>query len=175
MNQILKLGIILMIFAGTSGALLALVNKGTLPYIEKQKAELDSLSSVFPTASKFEKKEGSQAYYEAYTTEGTLAGFVLVLNAKGYAGNIAGLVGIDKAGIIQGVKFLDNKETPGLGANIVESWFTNQFKGKSATDLEITKQKDDKKIIALTGATISSKAVTDEIKSKAIEFLKNIK
>jgi len=61
---------------------------------------------------------------------------------------------------LTGMTVLSHLETPGLGARIQESWFQEQFKGKSADDPFIAKQDID----AISGATISSKAVGDIIK-----------
>ena len=82
------------------------------------------------------------------------------------------MVGMDTNGIITHIKILSQDETPGLGAKIVEvangesePWFQRQFSGKKASDL-------DHAVDAITGATITSKAVIDSIQQKAKMIIK---
>jgi len=53
------------------------------------------------------------------------------------------------------------KETPGLGLKATEEWFRNQFRGKTAAELRLTKEGGT--IEAITGATITSRAVIDAL------------
>ena len=60
---------------------------------------------------------------------------------------------------------LEHNETPGLGDNASKPKFRDQFKGKKIDSLEVTKEHSDTKHIqAMTGATISSRAVTRGVK-----------
>ena len=64
---------------------------------------------------------------------------------------------------------LEHNETPGLGDNASKPKFRDQFKGKKIDSLEVTKEHSDTKHIqAMTGATISSRAVTRGVK-EAVE------
>ena len=65
-------------------------------------------------------------------------------------------------------KILQANETPGLGDKAKDDKFRKQFEGKPAQQLEVVKVPTDKNIQALTGATITSKAVTKGIK-EAVE------
>ncbi len=173
MKQIIKLGILLMIFSGTAAGLLVKAYDITNPYIikEREKAEQDALKIVFPNASLFEKKEKQDImYYEAKDAGGNIAGYVLNIKASGYSGLILFMAGIDLNGDLTGIKILSNSETPGLGANITKPWFCDQFKDKHVDTIKVVKQKDDKNILAITGATISSRAITDNIKKTVQEF-----
>ena len=76
------------------------------------------------------------------------------------------MVGIDKNNKITGIEVISQQETPGLGAKIKESSFLQQFIGKTLEELKI--KKDGGKIDAVTGATISSRAVTNGVR-QAIE------
>jgi len=72
------------------------------------------------------------------------------------------MVGYDpKEGTLLGIEILSMTETPGLGAKIQEEPFKGQFKGKSVEDEFIAKQD----VEAISGATISSTAVADAIKT----------
>jgi len=87
-----------------------------------------------------------------------------------YGGPVTVLVGVGANGKIAGVKVLESKDTPGLGANAANPTyfvdrtkrltFTDQFKGKAVTDpFEV---KGD--VIAITASTITSKAITGIVK-----------
>jgi electron transport complex protein RnfG len=92
-------------------------------------------------------------------------GIVFRLFPKGYAGKIPVTVGIDLAGIITGITIAGQgeilKETPGLGGRVLEPWFAEHFKGKTASQVKL--KKDDGDIDAITGATVSSRAVCNGI------------
>ena len=51
-------------------------------------------------------------------------------------------------------------------------WFQAQFSGKTPEDLIVVKTKDPKHITALSGATITSTAVTKAVKEPIELFLK---
>ncbi len=81
------------------------------------------------------------------------------------------MVGIDTTGVIRKIEIISQKETPGLGAQSVRDepfkgnrWSTRQFIGKTASDLKV--DKDGGKIVSITGATITSRAVTNSIREK---------
>jgi electron transport complex protein RnfG len=87
------------------------------------------------------------------------------------------ITGIDRNGVIKGVRILEHQETPGLGSKIneihpgeKEPHFLRQFIGKNGKTVAVKKDID-----AITGATISSKAVTDAINKAVAEFLEKIK
>ena len=54
-----------------------------------------------------------------------------------------------------------------------QPWFQQQFKQKTYNQLIVTKVKDDEKITAITGATISTKAVVNAVQD-AIHKIKNV-
>ena len=93
------------------------------------------------------------------------AGWVVKASGQGYADKIELLVGVDETvDTITGLFVLDQKETPGLGNKIMEPDWRKQFVSKS-THLQLTAVKTEAdgpgEISAITGATISSKAVCD--------------
>lgn len=87
-------------------------------------------------------------------------GRAVAVKTRGYGGAIELLVGIDAKGAVSGLKVLNHRETPGLGANITGDKFLGQFKGKKAGD-QLEAKKD---IDAISGATISSRAVCFGVK-----------
>ena len=74
----------------------------------------------------------------------------------------AKIVGVDNSGTVTGVSITKHSETSGLGANATKEAWRAQFIGKSGT-LAVTK--DGGEIEALTGATITSRAVTSGVNS----------
>lgn len=94
-------------------------------------------------------------------------GASMVVKSMGFGGPITIAVGIDREGKVVGISVISHEETPGLGGDMVKESFLGQFKGKTADDsLEIGED-----IQAITGATITSKAATAEIKT-ALEAFK---
>jgi Na+-translocating ferredoxin:NAD+ oxidoreductase subunit G len=169
MKQIAKLSIILMLFSATAGGFLAGVYKLTKPHIDfqRKKEEKEALAFVFPLAEKFEKKENN---YYCYNKKNKLMGYVIKATAKGYGGKIIILAGVTTKKEITGIKILEHQETPGLGANITLPFFYEQFTDKRLSDLIVVKQKNAKNILSITGATISSRAVTDSVKKTIEDF-----
>ncbi|RMD52364.1 MAG: FMN-binding protein, partial [Nitrospirae bacterium] len=60
------------------------------------------------------------------------------------------------------IDVLHHTETPGLGDEIDYDYFKNQFKGKTLKQLKVVKMETKEYIQAITGATISSRAVTED-------------
>jgi electron transport complex protein RnfG len=123
-------------------------------------------------------KAGKTIRYSVFEakTEGQLAGWVVKTAGQGYADKIEMLIGLDPMiEKITGIFVLDQKETPGLGNKIVTDEWRSQFLAKStAQPLATVKSKATagNEIDAITGATISSKAVTDIINA-AVHNLRN--
>jgi electron transport complex protein RnfG len=103
--------------------------------------------------------------YEARYPDGNLAGWVTKAAGQGYADKIELLVGLEpSAQALTGIFVLDQKETPGLGNKIIEDDWRSQFKGKdTGREFVVVKggAKAPHEIDALTGATISSRSVSD--------------
>ena len=85
------------------------------------------------------------------------AGYVVQLSVSGSQGMIDMVVGVKADGTVSGVSIVDMKETAGLGSKASEPDFRAQFVG---TDGTASVNKDGGQIIALTGATVTSRAVT---------------
>jgi electron transport complex protein RnfG len=88
-------------------------------------------------------------------------GLVVKVAPRGYSSEIVMLVGVDPELRVKGMKILSQRETPGLGANVEKPKFQKQFIGKGVKDT-IEPKKD---IDAITGATISSRAVCEGVKT----------
>ncbi len=103
--------------------------------------------------------------YKANASDSSHVGWVLRGRGQGFADVIELLVGVDaEVTKITGMYVLGQKETPGLGDYITRADWRGQFSGKPATPpLEVVKGEPAQahEIRALTGATISSVAVSD--------------
>jgi len=90
-------------------------------------------------------------------------GFVVTQSGSGLWGEIKAHVGVGMDFLtITGVDFVEQSETPGLGARITERWFREQFRGKRGPlrlTPEGTRSKVPREIDAITGATGTSTAV----------------
>ena len=80
---------------------------------------------------------------------------------------------------ILGLKVIENIETPGLGNRIAEAGWQKQFAGLSAEEKIIviknqTPEKANNEIEAITGATISSKAVADGLSRELAKVIKKL-
>ena len=99
----------------------------------------------------------------------TNGGHVIGVEATGYGGAFLVTVGIEADGTVTGINIGENEETVGLGKNAEKPAFTDQFSGKNGT-LEVVKNgAAGDQIDALTGATITSRAVTSAV-NEAREF-----
>ncbi len=113
------------------------------------------------------EQEGRTTYYSVYETsyQGDPKGFVVKAAGQGYADKVELLMGLDpKIKTITGLFVLEQKETPGLGNKIIEPKWRGQFTGKkTAPALSVTKTgaAAPNEIDAVTGATISSRTVTN--------------
>jgi len=116
--------------------------------------------------------------FEARYPDLSLAGWVTKASGQGYADKIELLMGFDPhAKHLTGLFILEQKETPGLGNKIIEKKWRDQFLKKS-TDARLRVVKGGAKtpndIDAITGATISSKAVVAIINKSAAELEKQL-
>jgi electron transport complex protein RnfG len=82
------------------------------------------------------------------------------------------LASVDKNFILQKISILGHGETPGLGDEIEKDNFLNQFVGKGVDNLVVIKRETEDKIQAITGATISSRAVTEDGVRNGVILLK---
>ena len=173
------------IFAITliAGVMLGYVHELTADPIAKQKEKevQEACKTVFAQASKFEViQEGVDAtlassllengvkigtIYHALGNDGEKLGYVVEsTSSQGYGGNIVLYLGITNTGVLNDISILEISETPGLGmrANDV---LVPQFHDKQADEFIYTKQGavNANEIDAISGATITTKAVTNAV------------
>lgn len=187
MKEISTLTIKLLLICAIVATLLAGVNSITKPIIEEneQKNFELAMQEVLPEASSFEAVTTSDF---APTETGVMlssvyqadnGGYVVsTVCAEGYGGDISVMVGIDSALSVNQVKIMSMSETPGLGARASEAEFIEQYQGKSASIAVIKNATPtDEQIEAISGATITSKAVTKAVNAalEAAAFVKDTK
>ena len=97
---------------------------------------------------------------------------VTVITHEGYGGDIKISVGILADGTVKGIEMLAIGETAGLGMKAAEAEFKDQFKDKNVPAFAYTKtgETGDDKIDALSGATITTNAVTNAVNSALVYF-----
>jgi electron transport complex protein RnfG len=167
-KEIARYGFILTLICVVAAGLLAGVNALTRPKIiaQAQLEEQAALKEVMPLAVRFEAVKADvnkdTLYYKALASQDKLIGFVFKASQKGYSSTIETLVGIFLDDKINAIKVISQNETPGLGAQISEEKFKNQFSNQNSLDLA--------DVSAITGATISSRAVMNSIMKKAVEI-----
>lgn len=161
-KNIFKLGIILLLICAISTGLLAVVNHITLPVIElnNEKAQEEAKKEILPLADTF--KELGEGVYEG-EKDGKTVGYTVNVAPKGYGGTIEMMVGINSDMTVSGVKILSMSETPGLGAKAQNEDFISQYKGKNKNLTLKKSQAGENEINAISGATVTSTAVTDGV------------
>ena len=197
-NTIIKDTIILTLITLIAGGVLGLVYEITKDPIAKQQelAKQEAYKAVFEDADTFEvcveAEDADLAAYlagegfEAQTVNEIMAakdasgetlGYAINLTtSEGYGGDITFSMGVQADGTLNGISILTISETAGLGMNATKDEFKGQFKEKQADAFEVTKTGASKEneINAISGATITSNAVTQGVNCglKAFEYIK---
>lgn len=197
-NTIIKDTIILTLITLIAGGVLGLVYEITKEPIAKQQemAKQEAYKAVFEDADTFEvcveaedkaladylAGEGFEAQtvneiMEAKDASGETLGYAINLTtSEGYGGDITFSMGVQADGTLNGISILTISETAGLGMNATKDEFKGQFEEKQADAFEVTKTGASKEneINAISGATITSNAVTQGVNCglRAFEYIK---
>ena len=186
-KDMFKLGLNLLIISAVAALLLALTNSVTASTIAQrnEQANAEARKLVLESAQDFEevkdvKTDNSKGVkvseiYEAKDASGNTVGYTLKVLPSGYGGTIELMVGIDSAkGQVSGINVVSNSEPAGLGAKATNPEFSDQYKGKPLEELSVLKNgtPGDTEIKAISGATITSTAVTNGVDA-AIEVYNN--
>ncbi|MBC3888074.1 FMN-binding protein [Acetobacterium paludosum] len=171
--SIFQIAINLMIACFVAGLIIGVTNFVTSPIAIKNAAdkEMKTMQALVPDADTFTPIEGKTDWYAA-TKGGEKIAYVVPGETKGYGGAITMLVAVKTTGEVINFSILKANETPGLGDNAGKEPFKSQFAGKTSENLVVTKDPSNKENIqAMTGATISSKAVTKGVKEAVDEVV----
>ncbi|MDD6380579.1 MAG: FMN-binding protein [Lachnospiraceae bacterium] len=194
-KSILRDAMRLTVITLVSGLLLGLVYQITLKprNAAAAKATNDAYKAVFEDAASFKdyadfdadkatalvKKAGYDnisisACVEADDKSGKSLGYVITVVTKSYGGNATFSMGVTNDGKMNGYKITDISDTPGLGMKSTEPKFMDQFKGISIGKYTVTKgTPGDNEIQAISGATITSRAITNGVDA-GFEYFKSI-
>lgn len=193
-KNMIKDALILFAITLISGLLLGLVYQVTAePRREQQERKIrEACQAVFAQAENFEEisytanetlaqqlagdgvKIGT--VYQALNSAGSPLGYVIeTTSGEGYGGNITLYAGITNDGIVNGVSILTISETPGLGMR-AEEVLVPQFAEKQAEVFTYTKtgSQSDSEIDAISGATITTKAVTNAVNGAISAFTQDL-
>lgn len=191
-KRIVHDALILTAFTLVLGFILALVHDVTAKPIEKANlaAAQKAYQEVFEDADSFEAydfdadeadKIVSDAGYKdtiddvqtALDSSKKAIGYVITVTAKdGSQGSITFSVGIKNDGTVNGYSITDISETPGLGMKAKEPDFYKQFQGKNVEKFSVVKStpSSDDEIEAITGSTITSKAMANGCNAAILYF-----
>lgn len=170
-NSIVKIALNLASACIISGFIIATVYFLTNDIAIAKQAELKNLAlkSLVSEADQYTPIEGKTGWYTA-TRGGETIAYVVPAESKGYGGSIKLLVAIGPDNKVIKYSILESKETPGLGDKAAKEPFTGQFTGKTSEHLIVTKDASNKEDIqAISGATITSRAVTLAVKNAVDE------
>lgn len=156
MKDMIKPVAVLAVICMIVTTVLACVNIITKPVIkaEEEKNAAQARAEVLSEAESFEKLEDiklPEGVTEAYKGSGN-TGYVIIMQTKGYGGDIKLICGINPDGSIESVKTLSHNETSGIGSKVADNRaaYRHQYEGKNADSY--------KDVDAVTGATVSSTA-----------------
>ncbi len=175
MSDIIKPAAVLLIICMVAAGLLGFVNQITLAPIaaQEQLAKEESMTAVLKDADSFgEEQEVNEGNITTVTpaldASGNEIGYAVAITTKGFSAGLQLMFGVDTEGVITGLSIVDcSGETPGLGANAANESFYGQFEGMSGN---IAVTKDGGEVEALTGATITSRAIADAA-NEAINYV----
>lgn len=193
MNRIVNDTVKIFLITLVAGLMLGGVYTITKEPIKKaeEAAKQEAYKAVFKDAAKFEdtKFDEKQArkilddngysddtineVVKAEDASGSTVGYVLTITSSaGYGGDIQFSIGLQMDGTLNGYSILSISETAGLGMKAKEEKFASQFRNKNVARLEVTKTgaKSDEEIDAISGATITSKAMTYGVDSGICYF-----
>lgn len=180
----MRIALNLMALCLVLGVALGVVNGVTKPIIEEQEriAKERAMQSLIPKAASFARVDGPDDVYQALDEERRVIGYVINAEATGYSSIIKMSYGVKvsrgekKKFFLTGLQVISQTETPGLGTKIADPWFFMQFKGKQLDNLTVKRyvERSPRHITAITGATISSEAVTRGVSGSLEKFLRSV-
>jgi len=183
MNEMIKMVVVLTVLCGVSGGLLASLRDGTAAQIENQqlkfvkgpaiKTILEGASND-PITDRFKLADGEvEKNFFVGKFDGKANTIAFEGSGKGFGGDLGIMIAVNLDDQkLAGVAVTTHSETPGLGAKAKEDpGFSAQFKGLSVNeDIKVTNDGGD--INAISGATITSRAVCDAVTASLAAYKK---
>ncbi|MCD7922566.1 MAG: RnfABCDGE type electron transport complex subunit G [Clostridiales bacterium] len=193
-NSIAKDALILFVITIIAGFALGAVHEITLEPIAAAEAEAqqEAYQTVFPDASEFVDLPGfstedaaevlAEAGYaddsiescvQAVDESGNLLGYVInATDPNSYGGDVTLSLGVTLDGTVNGYSITEINDTAGLGMKAKEESFSSQYAGKQVEEFVVTKTgaTAENEIDAISGATISSNAVTNAVNAGLVYY-----
>jgi electron transport complex protein RnfG len=177
-KDIIKIALNLVVIYVIGGLILAAVYARTSPimYRNAEEQKKQALKELIPDADRIEKlgdwyiHEKHAEYFIARKGDETI-GYIVQSFGKGYSSYINTLIAVDKDFKVQKINILGHAETPGLGDEIEADSFKGQFKNKDLDHLKVLKTDTTEYIQAISGATISTRAVSEDAVKNGVKFL----
>ncbi len=183
MSDSVKMVVVLTIVGLLSGGFLTAVYQQTAPLIERQAQESlrRAIFVVLPEAIDYQEvRLAEDVLYQGLDKKGRQIGWAFLAEGSGFQGEIKLMVGMDQdLNKLQNIEVLESIETPGLGGRITEDDFKRQFQGLNMKKkIKLIKRAGPKhvdavdrvRVQAITGATISSKAIVEIIEQRVAEI-----
>lgn len=168
---VFRLTLTLFLITTIVAGLLGLVNYVTADTIAEQIAQkAENAMRQVLEADSYEPLDVSEESAVTAAYRAGDKGYVVRVAPNGFGGAIDMMVGVDVSGAVTGVAIVSQSETASLGANCTREDFRAQFTGKTGT---LSVSKDGGEIEALTGATVTSRAVTEGVNT-ALEFVQEV-
>jgi len=185
MREMVKMVIVLTLLSSFSGGLLAAIRNNTQERIDSQVLKFvkgPAIQTIMegadnnPIQDRFAIPVGeTEKNFFVGVFEGKPNVVAFETKAGGYGGDVGVMVAVNvETGKIHGISVTTHNETPGLGARVeTDADFKSQFDGVPV-GTEIQVKKDGGDITALSGATITSRAVTRAV-TKAGQLFEKVK
>ena len=164
-KYVLRLALTLLAITAVVAVALAGINSITEPVITaaNEAKTQEAINAVLPGGGEaIEVPEGAYLVSAAYASE---TGYAVQVTPGGFDNTITMMVGVDKAGNVLGISIISHTETAGLGAvaaakTSAGETFRGQYVGLSGS---VSVTKDGGEVEAITGATITSRAICDGV------------
>lgn len=140
-------------------------------FVKDDTVDISNAPEVLVTAGYTE--ESIDELLAAVDNSGNVLGYVMtVTTSEGYGGDITFSLGIKEDGTVNGYEILSISETAGLGMKAKESAFKDQFANKLVDSYKYTKTgaTADNEIDAISGATITTNAITNGVNAGIVYF-----
>lgn len=171
MKSILNMALRLSLICGIAALTLANVAEVTRqPIAEAEaRAQREAVEAVLPTFTQLvvdtvqNGEDDTVEYFSGVDATGITGTAFTSVSGLGYSGEIEIILGVNPKDEISGVRILRHAETPGLGANYADPEVLNRFYTGRLLDDNWKVTKDGGEVDALTGATITGRAIADAI------------
>jgi Na+-translocating ferredoxin:NAD+ oxidoreductase subunit G len=177
-KDILKITLNLVVIYMIGGIILALVYSQASPVIFRNNeiAKQEALKELMPDADSIDmagewSPHDKHAEYFIAKKGDDIIGYVVQSFGKGYSSYIDTLTSVDMDFKVQKINILHHAETPGLGDEIELDYFKDRLRGKGIDQLKVLKTETTEYVEAISGATISTRAVTEDAVKNGVIFL----